>query len=61
MSIDGKPLAKRKDSRMTRFARLRPTACLTMRFATTMPRRATPRALGRAMSRSGPRLKRTLG
>ena len=61
MSIPGRSPLSRKDSRMTRLARLRPTACLIMRLATTIPRRATPRALGRATRRSGPRVKRTLG
>lgn len=61
MSIAGRPLLCRKDSRMTRLARLRRTARLIIRLPTTSPRRASPRLFGRATRRSGPRVRRTVG
>lgn len=61
ISMAGRAGLRRKDSRTTRLARLRPTACLISRLATTMPMRGTPTALGRATRRRGPRVKRTLG
>ena len=61
MSMAGKSSRWRKDSLMSRLARLRSTARRSVRLPTIKPSRARPPSAGLAASHSGPRRSRRIG